>query len=132
MYQVATIPVSKYNKIAQLPINAQSDIEKAYGTPLQLTKVISLIKQVSENFEKDHPAAKKADRLLAELLTKKGFLEAPKPAPAPEKEMTPEEMKIDTENALAGLKTLMKYLEGEDAKDTQLAIDGLETLLKYM
>lgn len=82
-YQIQKIPLAKYPAIANLPIAKQEAITKQFGSPLQLTRTIELIRDATGNYKLDLPQAKKADELLMKLLEKKGFEVKPSPAPNP-------------------------------------------------
>lgn len=72
-YKSQEIPLNDFPKIGKLPIVTQEQIEEKFGQPLHLTKVIGLIKEATDNYEKDDTIAKESDAVLMELLDLKGY-----------------------------------------------------------
>lgn len=75
-YLTANIPAGKLPRIAALPIHKQSEITKQFGAPLQLGRMMQLIKEITKNYTLDIPLAKESDALLHKALTQKGFFKS--------------------------------------------------------
>lgn len=127
--------IKQYPDWKTIVINNQDEIMRKTGSELSLQDVYELIRKTSDDFTREDPAAKEADKLLSDLILDSFGDNKPEPVPA-SAEKTEADAEASIEDYKETLDQLQSSLEFIDSEEDRLsiveAIESIETLIELM
>lgn len=134
-YFVKSIPITKYAKIADLPIERADAMQAQFGQKLNVTRLIELIRETTADFQLEVKEAIEADNLIKRFLEKKGFGKAAKPVATVkkpvEKEQSSSARKRKLQTKIKGFEAALTFAEGAMKTKLETKIKGFNAALAF-